>query len=115
MIRGEITSAIGLKLIAFSGMFLQVDSMMGASELFKYLDSFGVLAVLVLGIRYFISELKRQQGDFNKKWKEQEDRHDESNTRALEMMLKSEEVANLKLDTLQKENIELKISLAKYE
>ena len=113
--REELTGAIALKFIAFTAVFLQIDTLMNPAETFKYLDSFGVLAVLILGIRYFISELKRQQAEFSEKWKEQEDRHTRFVQKEKEYNSKNEELQAAKIDSLQSEVIELRVKLSKYE
>jgi uncharacterized protein YdcH (DUF465 family) len=111
--RLDITSAIVLKLIGFSGIVLEIDSVMGTGDIFKYLDSFGVLAFLVVGIRYFMSELKRQDKAFVKQWDEREKIHSNEKIAILELANKNEEVSDLKIENLSKEILNLRVELAK--
>jgi len=113
--REELTSTIALKLLGFTGMILQIDTLINTADTFKYLDSFGVLAVLIVGIRYFISELKRQQAEFSEKWKEQEERHTTEKDKEKEYHSKNEEILQIKIDSLQSEVLELRVKLSKYE
>jgi len=113
--REELTGAIALKFIAFTAVFLQIDTLMNPAETFKYLDSFGVLAVLIIGIRYFISELKRQQLEFSQKWKEQEERHTAEKDKEKEYHAKNEELQAVKIESLQSELLDLRVKLSKYE
>jgi hypothetical protein len=111
--RLDITSAIGMKILAFSGIVLEIDSLMGTADIIKYSNSLSVIVVLGLGIRYFMRQLDKVEKAFSKQWEEREKIHSNEKIAILELANKNEEVSDLKIENLSKEILNLRVELAK--
>ena len=113
MISIEDSTVLGLKVLGFAAMLLQLETLPGLD--WSILQNGSIVVFLILGIRYFIGELKRKQDEFSQKWKEQEERHIDSLDKEKALHKTKEDALHLKIDTLQNELVELKIKMAKYE
>jgi len=60
----DILSAIALKSMALCAIFLQLEGLPTEIAFLKYINDFGVVGLLLFGVRYFVLELKSKEREF---------------------------------------------------
>lgn len=120
--KAEIVTLMVYKVVFLTGLLFQIDTTCmilaqidpsAGMDIYKIVSNFGIVGFLILAIKYFISESKRMQKEFSIERAEQEARHILEKDKMIEFHEKENEIMSLRIDSMQKEIVSLKIELAK--